>query len=124
MCKAGLLAKLIPQLWLVLFILYFVCFYFSFGHYPYDNSLASLKTSSSKIKTTSPYLNKPSKKAYKRLTLVGLTRLELVTSPLSGVHSNQLSYRPLYSFFLFYASSKLGRFSSSKNKNNFASAKN
>lgn len=27
--------------------------------------------------------------------MVGLTRLELVTSPLSGVHSNQLSYRPL-----------------------------
>ncbi len=26
--------------------------------------------------------------------MVGLTRLELVTSPLSGVHSNQLSYRP------------------------------
>ena len=29
------------------------------------------------------------------LILVGLTRLELVTSPLSGVHSNQLSYRPI-----------------------------
>lgn len=27
-------------------------------------------------------------------SMVGLTRLELVTSPLSGVHSNQLSYRP------------------------------
>ena len=27
--------------------------------------------------------------------MVGLTRLELVTSPLSGVHSNQLSYRPV-----------------------------
>ena len=31
--------------------------------------------------------------------MVGLTRLELVTSPLSGVHSNQLSYRPvIYKF--------------------------
>ena len=28
--------------------------------------------------------------------LVGLGRLELPTSPLSGVRSNQLSYRPLY----------------------------
>ena len=27
-------------------------------------------------------------------TKVGLTRLELVTSPLSGVRSNHLSYRP------------------------------
>ena len=27
--------------------------------------------------------------------MVGLIRLELMTSPLSGVHSNQLSYRPL-----------------------------
>ena len=27
-------------------------------------------------------------------TEVGLTRLELVTSPLSGVRSNRLSYRP------------------------------
>ena len=26
--------------------------------------------------------------------MVGLTRFELVTSPLSGVRSNQLSYRP------------------------------
>ena len=29
--------------------------------------------------------------------VVGLTRLELVTSRLSGVRSNQLSYRPAYS---------------------------
>ena len=28
--------------------------------------------------------------------MVGLIRLELMTSPLSGVHSNQLSYRPLW----------------------------
>ena len=28
-------------------------------------------------------------------TEVGLTRLELVTSPLSGVRSNHLSYRPI-----------------------------
>ena len=28
--------------------------------------------------------------------VVGLTRLELVTSRLSGVRSNQLSYRPIY----------------------------
>jgi hypothetical protein len=30
-----------------------------------------------------------------RQSLVGLTRLELVTSPLSGVRSNRLSYRPV-----------------------------
>ena len=30
-----------------------------------------------------------------RLVLVGLGRFELPTSPLSGVRSNQLSYRPL-----------------------------
>ena len=28
--------------------------------------------------------------------MVGLTRLELVTSRLSGVRSNQLSYRPIF----------------------------
>ena len=28
--------------------------------------------------------------------LVGLGRLELPTSPLSGVRSNQLSYKPIY----------------------------
>ena len=28
------------------------------------------------------------------LNMVGLPRFELGTSPLSGVHSNQLSYRP------------------------------
>ena len=32
-----------------------------------------------------------------RKNMVGLTRLELVTSRLSGVRSNQLSYRPAYS---------------------------
>ena len=32
--------------------------------------------------------------------MVGLTRLELVTSPLSGVHSNQLSYRPVIANFV------------------------
>ena len=37
--------------------------------------------------------------------MVGLTRLELVTSPLSGVHSNQLSYRPSNSLFFFYIAS-------------------
>ena len=31
---------------------------------------------------------------------VGLTRFELVTSPLSGVRSNQLSYRPFRSYSL------------------------
>jgi hypothetical protein len=35
-----------------------------------------------------------------RSNLVGLGRLELPTSPLSGVRSNQLSYRP--SFFSIY----------------------
>ncbi|CAN0603564.1 unnamed protein product, partial [Ectocarpus sp. 12 AP-2014] len=32
--------------------------------------------------------------------LVGLGRLELPTSPLSGVRSNQLSYRPIYLLLL------------------------
>ena len=31
-----------------------------------------------------------------RKNMVGLTRLELVTSRLSGVRSNQLSYRPIF----------------------------
>ncbi len=31
--------------------------------------------------------------------MVGLTRIELVTSSLSGTRSNQLSYKPLVSFF-------------------------
>src|SRR5690554_1383460 len=35
-----------------------------------------------------------------RGNLVGLSRLELPTSPLSGVRSNQLSYRP--SFYLLH----------------------
>ncbi len=34
--------------------------------------------------------------------LVGLSRLELPTSRLSGVRSNQLSYRPFVSFCLSY----------------------
>ena len=32
-----------------------------------------------------------------KLKMVGLGRLELPTSPLSGVRSNQLSYRPIIS---------------------------
>lgn|SRR5690554_3186729 len=36
--------------------------------------------------------------------VVGLSRLELPTSPLSGVRSNQLSYRP--SFYPFVTSTK------------------
>ena len=35
--------------------------------------------------------------SFQRSIMVGLTRLELVTSRLSGVRSNQLSYRPAYS---------------------------
>ena len=34
--------------------------------------------------------------SFQRSIMVGLTRLELVTSRLSGVRSNQLSYRPIY----------------------------
>ena len=34
--------------------------------------------------------------SFQRTIMVGLTRLELVTSRLSGVRSNQLSYRPIY----------------------------
>ena len=33
---------------------------------------------------------------FSKINMVGLTRLELVTSRLSGVRSNQLSYRPIY----------------------------
>lgn len=33
--------------------------------------------------------------------LVGLTRIELVTSRLSGVHSNHLSYRPIRAYIVF-----------------------
>src|SRR6266446_4254203 len=36
-----------------------------------------------------------------RKSLVGLGRVELPTSRLSGVRSNQLSYRPLVSFALY-----------------------
>ena len=41
--------------------------------------------------------------------MVGLTRLELVTSPLSGVHSNQLSYRPLKELLLYFNPSNLNK---------------
>ncbi len=34
--------------------------------------------------------------------MVGLRRVELLTSPLSGVRSNQLSYRPVVGFLLCY----------------------
>ena len=34
--------------------------------------------------------------SFQRSIMVGLTRLELVTSRLSGVRSNQLSYRPIF----------------------------
>ena len=37
-----------------------------------------------------------------RSNLVGLSRLELPTSPLSGVRSNQLSYRPVTLFTVLY----------------------
>ena len=41
-----------------------------------------------------------------REDLVGLGRLELPTSPLSGVRSNQLSYKPIFCFCLgLYSSS-------------------
>ena len=36
-----------------------------------------------------------------RKNMVGLTRLELVTSRLSGVRSNQLSYKPILKSFDF-----------------------
>ncbi len=38
-----------------------------------------------------------------RAEMVGLGRLELPTSPLSGVHSNQLSYRPSFLLYLYQA---------------------
>jgi hypothetical protein len=44
-------------------------------------------------------------------SLVGLGRLELPTSPLSGVRSNHLSYRPARPFF-FYPSNQCGHLSS------------
>ena len=37
-----------------------------------------------------------------RKNMVGLTRLELVTSRLSGVRSNQLSYKPIFEIFRFH----------------------
>ena len=41
------------------------------------------------------------------LSLVGLGRVELPTSPLSGVRSSQLSYRPdLFSQLIAYSSSR------------------
>ena len=43
----------------------------------------------------SDYANKDTTK--QNANLVGLGRLELPTSPLSGVRSNQLSYRPIMS---------------------------
>ena len=41
--------------------------------------------------------------------MVGLTRLELVTSRLSGVRSNLLSYKPSFcmKYILFYAGARL-----------------
>ncbi len=33
--------------------------------------------------------------------MVGLTRIELVTSSLSGTRSNQLSYKPIVSLYLW-----------------------
>ena len=47
-----------------------------------------------------PCLPRRRRRRLRRLDLVGLDRLELSTSPLSGVRSNHLSYRPLTSFRL------------------------
>ena len=44
------------------------------------------------------------------LRMVGLGRFELPTSPLSGVRSNQLSYRPGFRLFLFVSGSFEKRF--------------
>ena len=46
---------------------------------------------SSKLRDSSPHRSKPETR---NLILVGLDRLELSTSPLSGVRSSHLSYRP------------------------------
>ena len=46
--------------------------------------------------------------------LVGLARLELATSRLSGVRSNLLSYKPLNIFFMLYDSNSQNRKSQQK----------
>lgn len=43
------------------------------------------------------------------LKVVGLGRLELPTSPLSGVRSNQLSYRPIVATSLGYCLTPCGK---------------
>jgi hypothetical protein len=60
------------------------------------SSVLNLKTS----KITFPIqIPEKSPSASSLFVLVGLGRFELPTSPLSGVRSNQLSYRPLTSGF-------------------------
>ena len=49
-----------------------------------------IESRSKKDSTNYPILNYPITKS----DLVGLVRIELTTSPLSGVRSSQLSYRP------------------------------
>ena len=46
--------------------------------------------------------------SFQRSIMVGLTRLELVTSRLSGVRSNQLSYRPIFILFKPFGSFVVG----------------
>ena len=52
-----------------------------------------------------------------RTKMVGLARLELATSRLSGVRSNLLSYKPLNIFFMLYDSNSQNRKSQQKHWN-------
>ena len=56
-----------------------------------------------RARTADPRLAKPmlSQLSYGPIVLVGLGGLEPPTSPLSGVRSNRLSYRPLRVVFAF-----------------------
>ena len=52
---------------------------------------------SSSYPDESAFFKEPRRQAFRSGRPLGLTRIELVTSRLSGVRSNQLSYRPLRS---------------------------
>ena len=87
-CKAGALPiELHPHFLLVFFVSNFVRLILCFGHVLSIHSLAKklrLPCSNQKIP----------RKAFGFNLMVGLDRLELSTSRLSGVRSNHLSYRP------------------------------
>ncbi len=93
-CKAGALpAELRPLA--CIFCLEFRCLIRSVGHVLYVHSLLHSKNALLKTKNSNRvyfYPNSPIRRAAHNL--VGLGGFEPPTSPLSGVRSNQLSYRP------------------------------